>query len=345
MTEITAPAADQATGALPGPLTHSELKTYRTCQRRWWLTYRRHLDEPESARAATGVAQLGTNVHLALQGHYEGVDALDVVAEIYEDTTSRYPDQAHEIALERGYAMAMVKGYLDWVAETGLDAAWSVVGAEVDISIPLTLLDGREVALRGKLDQIVERRDGTGTRAVRDFKTVAAFDKADALVRDSQMRTYDYLHFSYENRYSGAHPTDGVLYTMIKRSKRTAAAKPPFFEVVHQSYNLHDKRSAHSAITGTAAQILRTDADLEAGLPHHYVVPANPTDACAWSCPFVSVCHLADDGSRFEDALADNFVTADPWDHYGTARMDAIRAALGGRVGRAENAVEGNASV
>jgi hypothetical protein len=304
------------------------MATFRTCRRRWHLYYReRYAPKPES-RPATGVAQLGTNVHLALEGYYTGLDAFGVVAAVYDDLQDRRPQDHHALALERSYVFTMVKGYLEWVAETGVDAQYRVVATELDASAPIVLMTGETVTLRGKLDQVVERRDGSGARLVRDFKTVDALAKADGLARDTQMRTYDLLH----TLTTPGHITDGVLYTMLVRSKRTARATPPFFEAVHQPYNDNDRQSTLEAIRGTARDIMAADAQLAAGEPSQRVAYANPGGYCAWACPFVSVCDMADDGSRMADALADDFVTSDPWDHYGSARMDAIKAALGGTV-------------
>lgn len=320
-----------AGGPLPGPLTHSEMATFRTCRRRWYLYYReRYAPTPES-RPATGVAQLGTNVHLALEGHYGGLDAFDVIAAVYADLQDRRPEDHHALALERSYVFTMVKGYLEWVAETGVDAQYHVVATELDASAPIVLMTGETITLRGKLDQVVERRDGSGARLVRDFKTVDALAKANGLPRDTQMRTYDLLH----TLATPDHITDGVLYTMLVRSKRTARATPPFYEAVHQTYNEHDRQSTLGAVRGTARDIMAADAQLAAGEPFQSVAYTNPGGYCEWACPYTSVCTMADDGSRLADALADTFVVADPWDHYGTAQMDTIKAALGGTVGPA----------
>lgn len=328
MAQITGAPSAEAGGALPGPLTHSEMQTFRTCRRKWYLYYRRRFS-PRAGRAVTGVAQLGTNVHMALEGHYTGLDPFAVLAVIYDDLQDRHPEAHHDIAGERSYAITMVKGYVEWAAESGMDANYQVIATEADTSAPIQLPDGRTVYLRGKLDQVVERRDGSGIRLVRDFKTVGSLTKANGLIRDTQMRTYDLLHTLAAPR---GVLTDGVLYTMLLRSKRTAKATPPFYQVDHMGYNAHDRESVLEAIRGTALDILTVDARLDAGEPPARVLYANPGDYCGWGCDFVSVCHLADDGSRLDDALQDDYVQGDPWSHYGTARMDAIRKILGGSV-------------
>jgi hypothetical protein len=310
--------------ALPGPLTHSELKTFRLCRREWYFGYYLSYGVAPSEYARTGVAQLGTRVHLALQGHYEGLDALNVLAVVYDEVQDAHPTAHRELTLERGYAQTMVKGYLEWVETTGVDAQYAVVGAEVDMMVPLTLLDGRTATLRGKLDQVVERRDGTGTRLLRDFKTVSSLAQAAVLARDTQMRTYDLMH----TLASPDVPTDGVLYTMLLRSKRTAKATPPFYGVEHMAYNDADRASTRNAIVGTAADMALTRKALDDGQPHQRVAYTSPGQHCDWACDFKNICPLADDGSRLTDALEDGFVRSDPWDHYGTGPMDRVRKAL-----------------
>jgi hypothetical protein len=313
--------------ALSGPLTHSEMKTFRTCRRKWYFEYYLRYGVRHADREVTGVAQLGTKIHMALEGHYTGLDALDVLATLYDAVQDERPMEHKEIAAERSYAFTMVKGYLEWVEISGVDAEYRVIGTEVDTSVSLLLLDGRTVMLRGKLDQVVERRDGTRMRLVRDYKTVGSLAKANDLIRDTQMRTYDLLHYLSTSK-DDPEP-DGVLYTMLLRSKRTSRATPPFYDVAHMRYNAADRRSAYSAITGTVTDMIDVRADLDAGAPHQAVAYANPTDACNWACPFKTVCPMADDGSRLGDALEAGFVKSDPWDHYGTGPMDEVRKALG----------------
>lgn len=325
MTLTELPGASSTHEAFSGPLTHSELKTYRQCRRKWYFHYFLRYGVRPDEGAVTGVAQLGTRVHLALEGHYTGLSALDVLAVAYDEVADAHPLAHHEIALERSYAQTMVKGYLEWVEITGVDAEYTVIGTEVDMAVPITLLDGRTATLRGKLDQVVERNDGTGMRLLRDFKTVSSLNQAAVLERDTQMRTYDLMH----TLYSGSTPTDGVLYTMLLRSKRTAKATPPFYGVEHRQYNDADRTSARHAIVGTAHDMLFTRKALDAGMPHQRVAYTSPGQHCDWACDFKAVCPLADDGSRLEAALEDGFTKSDPWDHYGTGPMDRVRKALG----------------
>lgn len=252
-----------------------------------------------------------------------------MLATVYDGLQDERPMEHKEIAAERSYAFTMVKGYLEWVETSGVDAEYDVVSTEADTSVPLFLPDGRAVVLRGKLDQVVQRRDGTGTRLLRDYKTVGSLAKANDLARDTQMRTYDLLHTLHTEQEPDGHTTDGVLYTMLLRSKRTSRATPPFYDVAHMRYNVHDRRSTRAAIMETATDMAHVRAELDGGRPHQAVAYANPGEYCNWACPFKTVCPMADDGSRLGDALESGFVRSDPWDHYGTDPMDEVRKALG----------------
>ena len=43
---------------------------------------------------------------------------------------------------------------------------------------------------------------------------------------------------------------------------------------------------------------------------------ANRRDDCEWSCDFVKICPLFDDGSRVEDAIQDMYTERDPLSYY-----------------------------
>jgi len=298
------------------------------CRRRWWLSYLRRLGTRPGDETATGVRQLGLNVHLALEGLYGyGLDPLEVLRVVYRETMERCPDAEKEITGELSYALTMVAGFLEWAAETGMDAEYEVVATEGEVSHHLDLADGRAVRLRGHIDQVVRRRGGDEALLVRDFKTVGSLVKADELQRDEQMRFYALLQWLRAEETSGR--VDGVLYTMLARSKRTAKATPPFYETIPIHYNVHDHRSMLLRVRAVARLALDLEADLAAGADHREVAYPNPSEFCKWGCEFKSVCTLADDGSRFEDALAGNFIEIQPYGYYGTERIDGIRKAMG----------------
>lgn len=308
--------------------SHSEYRSLKGCRRRWWLTYVKRLSTKSEDEAPTGNRNLGLNVHLALEGHYGyGLDPLEVLKTVYRETLERYPAAEKDILSELSYALTMVKGYLEWVDETGTDAEYEVTATEGEVWHDLTLPDGRTVRLRGHVDQTVRRRGGDEAQLIRDFKTVGSLAKSDDLQRDEQMRYYALLQWLRAAQTSDR--VDGVLYTMLLRSKRTARATPPFYATIPIHYNVHDHRSMLLRVQAVATLALDLEVALEAGADHRTVVYPTPSDFCGWGCPFRKVCTLADDGSRFEDALAANYVQVDPYGYYGSDRIDHVRKQMG----------------
>lgn len=116
----------------------------------------------------------------------------------------------------------------------------------------------------------------------------------------------------------GANPAEFVLYNMLRKVKRTPAAKPPFYGREEVRHNVEELRSHFKHVAQQAKEILRVRELLGAGADHHDVCYPNPTADCTWDCPFSDVClgGMMDDGSDFEAALAENFVVGDPLERY-----------------------------
>lgn len=307
--------------------SHSEYKTLKGCRRRWYWAYVKRLGGRQEDEPPTGLRNLGLNVHLALEGSYGyNLDPLEVIRAVYHETLEAHPEAEKEILGELSYALTMVKGFVEWAAETGMDAEYDVVATEGEVSHVLKLPDGRAVNLRGHLDQVVRRRGGDEALLVRDFKTVGSLAKADELQRNEQMRYYALLQWLRAAETSDR--VDGVLYTMLLRSKRTARATPPFYETIPVHYNVHDHRSMLLRVQSVATLALDLEQAVEQGGDHRALVYPNDGESCRY-CAFKTVCTLADDGSRFEDALAANFVETDPYGYYGSDRIDHVRKLMG----------------
>lgn len=307
-------------------LSNSSIRTFKTCKRRYYLGHVRKLGTPRSRHNPTTVAELGTRCHTALEAHYGyGVDAVEAFRIIYDAAREAFPGRAEDLAAEQQWAVAMVTGYLEWAAERGIDEAFEVIDTERAVTAGMDI-PGGSVTLMGKLDQTV-RRTYDGALMFRDFKTVGSFSKADDLVRDEQFRFYSMLLALLGN--PDGERIAGGLYTMLLRSKRTARSKGPYYQQIAVSYNRHDLNSMWLRTRETATEITQFTERLENGENHLSVAYPNPSQTCAWSCPFVSVCHLADDGSRFEDALAGLFEPKDPFAYYGTQDIDLIKKTVG----------------
>lgn len=297
--------------------SNSLLDTFKTCRRKWYLTYYLRYGIRPSRRKPTGYAELGTRVHLALEAHYGyDLDPISVLHLVYQWAAEEYPQYADDLEKERDWALTMVEGYLPWAEENGTDAGLEIVATERIVSRETADFKGRQIFMVGKLDQLV-RREWDGVVLARDWKTVGTLTKANKLLRDEQMRFYTLLQNLDARDSSDGYRSGGVLYTMLLRSKRTARAKGPFYDQVEVNFNRHDLNSMWVRTLQTATEILDITEALDQGsVDHKQIAYPHPGMHCDW-CPFVQVCHLADDGSRFEDVLNNEYDRTNPWDYYG----------------------------
>jgi len=311
-------------------VSNSELQTFKDCRRRWWLAYYRGLkirrESPVGARA------VGDRVHRALKAWYvpdgqvrtDPRDALERL--IVEDWTTicrnevdvvngRFAPDAdltkrfqQDADLER----AMIEGYVEWLAETGADSELKITASETYIEGEI--LADPPVRLIGKLD-VRARRTSDNVRLFIDHKTVGNFTTPTRLLPlNEQMLTYHLLEWL--NTDEGEERCDGALYNMLRRVKRSTAAKPPFFQRVEVRHNVHEIKSMRERVIGETIDLLKLTSQLDAGADHHEVAYPRPTEDCAWKCPFFAVCGMFDDGSRVEAILDEYYEEGDPLEYY-----------------------------
>jgi hypothetical protein len=104
---------------------------------------------------------------------------------------------------------------------------------------------------------------------------------------------------------------------LLKKVKRTASAKPPFYARVDVPHNIHELRNHWKHVVQVAAEIADAERRLNEGEDHHFVAPPTSIpDRCKWDCEFFRVCPLADDGSDFEGALNAIYEERDPLERY-----------------------------
>lgn len=209
----------------------------------------------------------------------------------------------------------MLDGYLQWVEETGIDQHIEVVATETYVEVPLTVL-GTDVKLIGKLDaRIVNTL--TGSHTFMDHKTVASLEEP-TLGLNQQVLHYMVIEFLQNGLTSDVKPIDGALYNMLRRSKRTVRAKPPFYARVMVHHNEHEIENYRWQLVGTILSMLRAERQLDDDrAPHQAAVPSRPSRDCAWKCDFFKICRMFDDGSRVEDAVRDMYEVRNPLDYYG----------------------------
>lgn len=293
-------------------ISNSEIQTFKDCRRKWYLGYYRALKRKE--KSFSGPLALGSRVHKALEIYYrDGVMLLDawsdLVAEdrVLLDFGLRDPtDFENEAELGR----IMLEGYLDWNSEEGIDAELDVVSSEERLT--LSMLDGR-VELIAKIDQRVKRKVD-GVRLFRDFKTSANFsDMTKTAHLNEQFLTYQVIESAKKDE---ATRCDGALITMLKKVKRTASARPPFYDQIEIRHNVFALRNFWNRLHGELREMLAVREALDAGVDHQVVAYPRPSRDCTWKCDFYSICGMFDDGSAVEPAIHDMFEKGEPYEYY-----------------------------
>jgi RecB family exonuclease len=312
MNDITTPEVVK-----PYTLSNSEIQVFKDCRRKWWLNYYRRLQPRQ--KDFTGALALGSRIHEALDQYYSSdgkVDLLDahsaLVKKDMELLVAEYRDTS-DLESEAELGRIMLEGYLQWMDEEGIDANLEKISNEEIIQMPL--FDG-EVVLQGKLDMRV-RRKSDGVRMFRDFKTVGGSfsDFASQAQMNEQILTYMLLE-SAQNTEPGER-SEGGLFTMLKKVKRTAAAKPPFYEQIEVRHNVFTMRSFWQRIHGTISDLMNVKKSLDAGADPNFVAYPSPSKDCKWKCQFYTICPLIDDGSAAEAAISEMYVVSDPYGYYG----------------------------
>jgi hypothetical protein len=296
-------------------LSNSELQVFKDCRRKWWLQYYRRL-QPKS-KDMTGALALGSRIHAALDDHYaNNTPLLEAHSKLVEtDRQILLADfrDTQDLDNEADLGRIMLEGYEQWVEENGIDAELEMISTEEKIVAPL--FNGA-VELQGKLDMRVRRR-GDGARMFRDFKTVGGSlsDFANLAPMNEQILTYMLLE---STKVDEKERSDGGIFTMIKKVKRTASARPPFYDQIEVRHNIFTLRSFWDRIHGTIADLMRVRTALDEGEKHQYVAYPKPSRDCKWKCQFFTICTLIDDGSSSEQAISEMYEVADPYAYYET---------------------------
>lgn len=311
-------------------LTNGELRTFKRCRRKWWLAYYRRLGLPSSK--VTGASQLGTRIHRCLAAYYipgfadPQLAFLTLERTIAEDMAAVGGDEfaVADLLKEQDLAHAMLEGYFEWLAETAADQGIDVVAPETKLEVNPNFPGHDDVRLLGKIDVRATRTFGADVaRLVVDHKTVGDLtNPAKMLAFDEQMLHYHLLEYLdlLNNGVPGEEAevirTDGALYNMLRKVKRTATANPPFYGRVEVRHNIETLRSYWSRVLGELEEIQALEAKLAANADPRQVAYPTPTKDCSWDCDFYHVCTMFDDGSRAEDMLVSTYVTINPLARY-----------------------------
>lgn len=289
-------------------ISNSEIQAFKDCRRKWYLNYYRELAPKKKEQ--TGIRNLGIRVHTALYEYYvNGTHPRLTLARLADEDMEQLTelDDLKKFNSEIELAKIMVDGYLDWLAETGVDSELELISGETYMEREFT----ENAVLMGKIDARF-RHIPTGTRWILDHKTVDYFeDHTFNLTSNEQM-----MHYLTLEEAEGE-PCAGALYNMLRKVKRSARATPPFYMRREIRYNKHQLRNFQERLRGVINDIYIVRKMLDNGVPMMQAVYPRPSKDCSWKCDFRAVCPLFDDGSRAEDMLAAYYEKTDPHAHYG----------------------------
>jgi RecB family exonuclease len=300
----------------PIRISNSEIQTFKDCRRKWYFGYYRRLKPKQ--QEFTGALALGSRIHEAMDRYYSSdmeLNLLEIHSELVAADRKTLMDQyrdTSDLEAEAELGHIMLEGYLEWVEDEGIDVELERISNEEIISMPM--FDGR-VELQGKLDMRV-RRKSDGARMFRDFKTVGgSFTEFGATAHmNEQILTYMVLEAAQN---AEGERSDGGIFTMLKKVKRTANARPPFYQQIEVRHNIYALRNFWKRLQGSVGDMLNVRDALDKGADHQEVAYPRPSRDCKWKCQFFSVCPLVDDGSAAEAAIEDSFAVGNPYDYYG----------------------------
>lgn len=308
--------------------SHSEMEVFKDCKRRWMLQYwmkLRRKREPRAKARDTGIL-----VHAALHEFYilgglHGEVSYERMMEYLrmardEDMLKVHESERKDLIDIHKTAEIVLRGYVDWLAETGADENYDFEHSEIELRAPGPV-EGTE--LMGYLD-LAGTHKQSGDLFVMDTKVVASIDDMiKSLALNEQGPTYAIL-----SKVNDPDPDRGfrVVWNMLKRNKQTARAQPPFYQRYELAINQEMLRQFYLQLQGQMEEILRLEARLNAGEHHAIVAYPSPSKDCSWKCPYVAVCSQMNDPRTDHQWTIDQYYTTPAQRE--AARLEAAQAAL-----------------
>lgn len=295
---------------LDTPLTSSEMRSWMECPRGWYLTYYLGV---RPRHDFSSLPRIGTLVHAGLEPYYRGevLDPPKFIREEIDKLILTEPQQAEQILKDGELAVIMLEGYMQEVEETGMDADFEYVGSEVTVEASVG-----PYTLRGKIDARL-RRISDGALLQLENKTVGNFpDLIKTAQSNPQFLTYDLL--AYLTKPDGV-ATDGVILNMLRRVKRTARAKPPFYHRHEVRHTKEELRSHYRHVVAIGREIEQARGWLDSDGDHHDVCPPNINKAHGWDnggCACKTITVMMDDGSDWKSYLDEFWEGYNPLERY-----------------------------
>lgn len=299
-------------------ISNSEIQTFKDCKRKWWLGNYRGLKKKE--KEYTGPLKLGTRIHDSLEQYYiTGEHPVDAYAKLQRLDDRRFmqsdkatdPGEVKKFNSESELGRIMMEGYVEWQDEENRDSEIEVVAAEKKLSYRLPEIARGRVELIGKVDLQVRRRSD-GSRATLDHKSAVTFNPYYEFAHMSEQLMF-YTNLEKLNPDEDNTPVDGGIYNLLKKVKRTATAKPPFYDRIDVRFNKKTLNAFWTRTQGAVHDMMVLRDALDNGADPRFV--AYPRPRMDWGCskcPFFTVCPMLDDGSYAEEFIEDFYEQVDP---------------------------------
>lgn len=285
-------------------LSNSEINTFLSCRRRWWLQYYLGLKKKDDGSEATGPLNYGTIIHSALEGWYvpdesKRIDPRIAIEEIYssqEDVVLACGADMDKYEDNRKSSIFLIGEYMRRI-EDGLDDGLEYVSAEATVGVEIA----EGIRLRGKLDAVVRRVDD-GAEFIMDHKTSRV---PEDNIRLAQINP-QFLGYMAAYRASFGGYLSGTMINIFRKVKTNKTKKEIIIrETVRYNRKETDNYIRRLEVIGT--EIKRVRDQLDNGEDPTLVAYPHMTNDCTWICPFFSSCHMFDDGSYWEEMLDKNY--------------------------------------
>lgn len=286
----------------------SAIKSFKTCPRQAMLEYM--MDGGyETARdpgaPAKGGRDVGSIVDLAYETYYRGGDPLVAIDAYKQSTMEELGGGPLSDEWEKSFKLSriMIEGYIEWLAETGIDAAEETVAVKLQLEGYIGAIRGDEVYVTGELDRLV-RDTLTGELIIDDCKTVDQMQDLRWLAMGDQLLTYNIL-----TRMHTGEAVHRGRHTQLRKVLRSARATPPFYDRTEFPYNDTQVNNHWTHMVAVldkmveCAQAIERDPEL-----HHVYAYPNPTKDCTWRCDFLAICPMMDDGGYWRNSLGDLYL-------------------------------------
>lgn len=274
-------------------LSSSEERLFKTCRQAHYFQYVLGYGPAIANRKL----RTGIVVHRGLEAYYRGGGPDDIVAEMEEEANDQWAtilanpaaidyDEAKEnFDKDQVLALAMVGGYPEWVAESGIDDDWEVVSVEEGAIIEIP---GAAHDLPMRLD-LVQRNIRSGHLRIRDFKTARAIPK--------DMTPY-HLSEQNGNYILGAMAIYGEMphefsYVFLRKIIPSGRSKPPYY-----------KEATVYRTSGELVQRVEEFTVISNEIADGYAVYPSPENCCgSWKNDWARPCLLVHQGMEHEEAL------------------------------------------